>query len=277
MAFNVTLIEPAGYVHAHALADAAEYLVAMLEACGEPARRTRNHIQTDGDNVVLCSHLLGAEQLAQLPPRTILFNSEQLGDTTARHLESGTYLNALGTFRVWDYAHGNAARIPHERVSVIPFLYCSALVRPRARERGSSLVFYGAMTDRRRVILDAIRARGVPVEAVFGEYGAELDRRMFRARAVLNLHKSDDASVFEPIRCFYPLINRIPVISEHVDGEAAADAFRESVAFCSADSLLDDIVRWWGASDEIAARTETFQTTSARDAIARAVAEYRAD
>ena len=277
MTFNVTLIEPDGYVHAQALADAADYLVAMLEACGQPARRSRNHIELDGHNVVLCSHLLGPAHLAQLPARTILFNSEQLGDDGGWHLASGTYARALARFRVWDYAHGNLVRIPHDRVSVIPFLYCAALVRPTIRERGEALLFYGSLTDRRRRILDALRERGLPVEAVFGEYGNELDRRMFRARAVLNLHKSDDATVFEPVRCFYPLINRIPVISEHVDGEPAADAFRDAVAFCAPDALVDDIVRWWSAADELANRTEQFQTTSAHDSIARAVAECLAD
>ncbi len=273
MTFNVTLIEPAGYVHAQALADAGEYLVAMLEACGHAARGSRNHIDLDANNIVLCSHLLGAQHIAQLPANTILFNSEQLAQDATL---SATYREALGRFHIWDYAHGNLARVPHAHVSVIPFLYCAALVRPAIRQPGETLLFYGSLTAHRRRILAEVRARGVPVEAVFGEYGPELDRRMFHARAVLNLHKGEDATVFEPIRCFYPLINRIPVISEHVIGESAADAFRSAVVFCSSETLVADIVRWWSAPDELAARTAEFSTTSAIESIARAVELYLA-
>jgi len=268
--FNVTLVEPDGYVHAQALAEAVEYLAVMLEACGQTVRRTRNHIERGAHNVVLCSHLLGDAHIAQLPADTILFNSEPLAEA------SPAYLAALARFWVWDYAYGNLPRIPHARVAVISFLFAAALVRSNAREPGDALLFYGSLTERRRAILADVRARGVPIEVVFGEYGPERDRRMFRCRAVLNLHKAKEPSVFEPIRCFYPLINGVPVISEHVAGEPIADAFRPSVAFCSEEMLVDDIVRWWGAPADLAARAAQFASTTALPEIERAVAAYLA-
>jgi len=268
--FNVTLIEPDGYVHAQALDEATDYLVSMLGACGQTAQRSRNHIELGGHNVVLCSHLLGADHVAHLPADTILFNSEPLAEASA------AYLAALAKFRVWDYARGNLARIPHARVSLIPFLYSAALVRSAVREPGEALLFYGSLTERRRTIIADLRARGVNVEAVFGEYGPERDRRMFRSRAVLNLHKTDDVTVFEPIRCFYPLINGVPVISEHVRGEEMAEPFRAAVAFCAEDALIDDIVRWWKAPAELAARAAQFASTSGLAEINRAVDDYLA-
>ena len=57
------------------------------------------------------------------------------------------------------------------------------------------------------------------------------DAVMWNAWAVLNLHKTEDNAVFEPIRCFYPLTNRVAVISEDVQGDAAADAFRDAMFF----------------------------------------------
>lgn len=98
MTFNVTLIQPASYVHAHALSDACEYLVAMLEACGQTAQRSRNHLDPGARNVVLCSHLLGAQHLAQLPKNTILFNSEQLGAEAGWQQLSAAYRAALARF-----------------------------------------------------------------------------------------------------------------------------------------------------------------------------------
>ncbi len=45
MMFNVTVVEPPGYVHAQALDEAADYLVAMLRYI---ARRSRNRIEIVG-------------------------------------------------------------------------------------------------------------------------------------------------------------------------------------------------------------------------------------
>ncbi len=66
------------------------------------------------------------------------------------------------------------------------------------------------------------------------------DAKMLRSWAVLNLHKTDTVSTFEPIRCFYPLINDVPVISEDVD-DASADGFRDSVFFFERVSLVSGI------------------------------------
>jgi hypothetical protein len=63
---------------------------------------------------------------------------------------------------------------------------------------------------------------------------------MLRSWAVLNLHKSNETVAFEPIRCFYPLINDVPVISEDVT-DASADAFRDSVFFFARASLVDGV------------------------------------
>jgi hypothetical protein len=57
----------------------------------------------------------------------------------------------------------------------------------------------------------------------------------------LNLHKSDALSVFEPVRCFYPLINRVPVISEPFSHEPLTEPFERSVLIAGATTLLEDI------------------------------------
>ncbi|MEO7729549.1 MAG: hypothetical protein ABIY55_01145 [Kofleriaceae bacterium] len=271
-AFNVVRIQPPGYVHALALEEAAEYLHHNLLAHGQRSQLTVNHVVHDARNVILCAHLLGHGDVAQLPADSIIFNSEQLGDRDGWHFASGVYQQLLDRFHVWDYAHANLARIPHDRKAVIPFAACDALVRTAiARGGGDALVFYGVLTDRRRRILDELRDHGIAVVAAFGRYGAARDREMFAARAVLNLHKSDDASVFEPIRCFYPLINQVPVISE-ASTDPTADAFRDAMWLLPRERFAVGLARVLADPGELQARTRRFASTSAHDAFARAIA-----
>jgi hypothetical protein len=271
--FNVVLIQPPGYVHALALQEAAEYLHHNLLAHGRRSQLSVNHLAPDARNVILCAHLLEPEHLAQLPPDTIIFNSEQLCDRAGWHFASGTYQQLLDRHHVWDYSHANLPWITHPRKAVIPFAYCEALVRTDvARGADDSLVFYGALTERRLRILDELGERGIAVTAMFGHYGAPRDRDIFAARAVLNLHKSDDASVFEPIRCFYPLINQVPVISE-ASTDPTADGFRDAMWFLPRETFASELARVLTDPEELRSRTRRFARTSAHAAFAAALAQ----
>jgi hypothetical protein len=230
--FNVVLVQPAGYAFSLALAEAAEYVAAMLRACGHDAQVVVNALRGDAHNLVFCGHLMNRGDVAQLPADTIIFNSEPLARQDTWHLGSGVYREALGRFRVWDYAQRNLDTIAHARKHVLPFWYCRDLVRARpAPGGGRVLLFYGVPTPWRREALSEIAACGVEVLFRHTGFGAQRDAVMWNAWAVLNLHKTGDNAVFEPIRCFYPLANRVPVISEDVQGDAAADAFRDSMFF----------------------------------------------
>jgi len=243
--FNVTLIQPPEYEHSRALEEAADYLHATLLACGYPSVRTSNRLAADAYNVILCAHLLRSEDRPLIPHDSIVFNSEELYDVGGWHFDNGAYREILRTCCVWDYAFRNLKHIPHEHKSLIPFRFCAALRRAQAARAdaggaaGRSLLFYGSVTPRRRQVLDALQARGIEVETLFGVYGARRDEKMFRSWAVLNVHKGD-AGAFEPIRCFYPLINEVPVVSEHC-GDGSADEFRDSVHFFDPDTLAEGI------------------------------------
>ena len=272
--FNVVLVQPAGYAFSLALAEAAEYVASMLRACGHPAQVAINGLRRDARNVVFCGHLMNRGDVAGLPPETILFNSEPLARQDAWHLGSAVYREALGRFHVWDYAQRNLDTIAHARKDVLPFWYCADLVRPRPAATGrKGLLFYGVPTPWRRAVLAEIAAAGVDVQFMHNGFGAQRDAVMWNARAVLNLHKTEDNAVFEPIRCFYPLINRVPVISEDVQQDAAADAFRDAMFFLPRAGIAEAIR---GLIED----AEGFQSTTARqfDHFARksAVGNFRA-
>lgn len=224
--FNITLIQPRDYSHSQALLEAAQYIEASLRDCGFGAALTTNHLADGDHNIVFCAHMMAENELADLPPGTIIFNSEQLLNRTSWQL-AGPYLQALARCYVWDYSLANLPCISHGRKDFIPFAFHPALRRATMPARGDRLLFYGALTDRRLKLIDDIRAEGVPVDVVYGKYGEERDALMFRAFAVLNLHGSDTVGTFEPIRCFYPLTNGIPVISEATTGDPTTELYSE--------------------------------------------------
>jgi hypothetical protein len=235
--FNVVLMQPPGYAFSHALAEAAEYAASMLRACGRPAQVAVNGLRHDARNVVFCPHLMQRADLAQLPDDTILFNSEPLSRQDAWHHGSDVYRDALARFRVWDYSTRNLAAIPHERKDFIPFWFCAELRRPRPpRGAGKALLFYGVPTPWRRSLLAKLADADIEVTYMHNGFGAQRDAHLWDAWAVLNLHKTEDHAVFEPIRCFYPLINRVPVIGEE-SSDDAAEAFRDAMHFFPPEEL----------------------------------------
>jgi hypothetical protein len=277
--FNVTLIQPERYIFSLALKEAAEYLCAMLRQCGFDAQFSTNQLRQGEHNVILCAHLLGAGDLPRIPRDSIVFNSEPLGKDDQWHFASEIYSRILAQFYVWDYAHRNLARIEHARKDTIPFWYCPELVRTGTPARRSrSLLFYGAPTPRRRTLLSGIAAKGVEVKFMHGMYDVQRDAEMFDAWAVLNLHKTDDDAVFEPIRCFYPLTNRVPVISEEVRGDAMADEFRDSMFFFDRESIADRILALYDDDRAFAEKTveqfRNFESKSAQGFIRAAVDRY---
>ena len=111
-----------------------------------------------------------------------------------------------------------------------------------------------------------------------GMYDAQRDAEMFATWAVLNLHKTDDNGVFEPIRCFYPLTNRVPVISEEVRGDAMADEFRDSMFFFDRPDFADRILALYDDDRAFAEKTaqqfRNFESKSAQTSIRAAVERY---
>jgi hypothetical protein len=277
--FNVVLVQPAGYAFSLALAEAAEYVAAMVRACGHEAQLRVNGLRGDAHNIVFCGHLMNRGDVEQLPGDTIVFNSEPLARQDKWHAGTEVYRETLGRFRVWDYAQRNVDAIGHARTDVLPFWYCRDLVRPRpASGEGKALLFYGVPTPWRRAILAELAAAGIEVQFMHNGFGAQRDAVMWNAWAVLNLHKSEDNAVFEPIRCFYPLINRVPVIGEEVQGDPAADAFRDAMFFLPRDgiaqairALRDDAPAFRG---QTAAQFDNFAKKSAVEHFRAAIGRY---
>lgn len=270
--FNVTVIQPPQYIHSAALYEAAEYLQDLIGRSGVPAMLSGNRIMPDHHNVLLGAHLLSDAQAAALPADTIVFNSEQLGNAEGWYFRSGVYRQLLSRLDVWDYSINNLRHIPHVRKHAIPFLFSPALIRDTPPGPSPGLLFYGAATERRITILNELHAAGVPVTAIGELYGAQRDALMRCAWAVLNLHNADSVENFEAIRCFHPLINGIPVISEDATDDPSADVLRDYLFRFKRDELVPGILGFMQSpeqfGEQVRSRLDAFRRTDPLSAFA---------
>jgi len=276
---NVTTVVPPWNVHALALKEAADYLHEVIKQCGFRSIRSINTLSDECHNIICCAHLLSADQIKKIPPDSIIFNSEPLDDPEERRHFSDAYAAVLQSHYIWDYSSLNLPRIGHDRTSVIPFLGCAALRRTDVvRTEGSAILFYGRLTPRREHLLNQLRGCGVPLRVMVGKYAEERDAAMFGCRAVLNLHKTDVGHAFESIRCFYPLINGVPVISE-ITTDPASAAFADSVFFFDQASLALKIRALYDDPEHFRARSRSmcaaFQRKDPVPAMTAAIEEYR--
>ncbi len=168
--------------------------------------------------------LFGAHLLRHFPggaaamrDDTIIYNTEH---TTSDHIDQA-YLDLLRRHMMWDYSADNAAKLAvltGAPVRHVPLGHVPEMSRLAASAEDIDVLFYGSMNPRRQVVIDAMRAAGLRVEAVFGVYGAARDALLARARLVLNVHFYEPGH-FEVLRVGYPMANRRAVLTEVNPGE----------------------------------------------------------
>ncbi len=250
----VSIVSPPGYPHSEAFREVAETLHAALLALGHDAVLTTELSLPGRRHIVLGCNLLPA--LAGLgvrpAPGSILYNLEQVqaGSPWMRP----ELLELFRQFPVWDYSARNVARwaelgVPEPRCVPIGTVPEMTRIPSRPEEEEIDVLFYGSINERRKAIIDALRARGVRVEAVFGAYGAPRDHLISVSRLVLNLHYYE-AKVFEIVRVSYLLANRRAVVSERGADPQEDAEFESGVAFAAYAELVDRCVDLLARPDE---------------------------
>ena len=214
---RIVLVQPEGYAHAGALSELVETLLYGLNALGIPVDFALNECAAGATNLVVGAHLLDADGLAALPSDAILYNSEQIDESSS--WMQPAYLAALQRHSVWDYGAENVRRLRARgagQVRHVPLGYVPQLTRIPVlppEEQDIDVLFYGAINPRRQAVLEGLIARGLRIEFLSGVYREERDRYVARAKLVLNLHYYP-ASVFETVRVSYLLANEKAVVAE---------------------------------------------------------------
>jgi len=249
--FNLIIVRPEAFVHHQAYAGAANILCAALRRLGHLARVADNQMIRDATNIVFGAHYLESDLVDALPPGTIIYNTEMV-------VSHSPFLPALipfvRRFETWDYSEANvrawrevgvSERVRWLRPGYVP--ECTTI--DPATPTDIDAVFYGTMTERRRIMLDELSATGVRVQYLQNLYGAARDAYIARAKLVLNIHSRPD-SMFEIARVSQALSNHRVLVSElgtrdDVDADLregiALAPLSEFAALCRA--LLDDHAR----------------------------------
>lgn len=243
---NVCLLQPAGYVHAMALLEAAEYVAEKVRLAGYESVLSKNRLFQHGLNIVFGAHI-NPKDNPDFPPNTVIFNTEQILEKNIRI--SPQYKFCLDRHFVWDYSNSNLQMIGHQKTGLIDFYHVDKLQRIAPSQQAEyDLIFYGSLNDRRTLMIDRLRNKGLKILTVFGLYGHERDGLLGKARAVLNLHFYE-SQIFQQIRAFYALSNGMPVVSENYP-EASAPPLYKEVLFTPGTQRFEDFAAELLAHDE---------------------------
>jgi hypothetical protein len=273
MQFAVAVVAPQGFVHSQAFCEIAEGLHHGLLALGHDSLLTTRLDYDERHTIVLGSNLLALHRW-EPPKNPILYNLEQVYDDSP--WMTPALLTLFRRHPVWDYSQANieqlvARQVP--RLTHVPIGYVPELTRIVPAPEDIDVLFYGIYSERRRAVLDALRARGLRVEWLLGLYGGARDAVIARSKVVINMHLHE-AQVFEIVRVSYLLANRRAVVSERGAHPTEEADLESGIAFAAYHELVDRCVQLLGdehARRELAERGYQIFSARSQSAILRDV------
>ena len=195
----------------------------------------------DSINIVFFAFFLPFD--FDIPKNTIIFNTEDLNKSKDQSQMMGAmqeagrdkfYFDLLEKFPVIDWSYHNLDKINNQNKIHLPLLFCEKLKTNFLRTNKQYFLFAGVMTDYRANLLKQLSEKidlRVITPSTGTEFGFYRDKLIMEACAIINLHKSEKVDYFESVRCFYPLINKVPVISEEVNFHKKDNYYQDSIFF----------------------------------------------
>ena len=212
MNYNICIIKPKNYPHSDAFWELAELLTYSLRDIENDVVMCISEIFADRQNILFGAHLLTD---FDLPPSTIIFNTEQLSNGSEKWVQR--IINLGKKYIIVDYDDNNIKFLQQngcKKVHKFQIGFHEKLNRiPHRKNKDIDVLFYGSAKERRRNLLNEISNSGLKVKHLFGVYGAQRDEYISRAKIVLNCHHFE-AKIFEIVRVHYLVNNNIPVVSE---------------------------------------------------------------
>jgi hypothetical protein len=203
--------------------DTIESVANLVRLSGAIPVLLRNKINHEGINIIWgagAHYSPSFENILQYcnKTNTIVFNMEQINSTSP--LVTQNYLSFLSNFRVFDYSIHNIRAIRKlyplisgEEFPLIPSTsFCTDFIKT-TDEKKYHFAFYGALNERRRLILERIQASGVRIKYINGAYGQSLSQELNECNAVINIH-AYETKIFETARSLRPIAMGIPIVSE---------------------------------------------------------------
>ena len=239
MKYNISIISPKTWIHHSAVNEVVLYFYFMLKRKAD-VQISFNKIDLERINIFFFAWNLPKDAI--IPENSIIFQSEDLDKSTGWMFEGGRgsrYIELLNKYKVIDYAEFNLQSdiIKHKRKEFLPLLYCEELKFKFKREKKDYFLFYGILTEHRRNFLNRINKYNVKIldGSELWNYGINRDLSIAESIAILNIHKTDKISKFQSVRCFYSLLNSVPVVTQKFQTSDNQDFYKESV------NILDDL------------------------------------
>ena len=239
MKYNISIISPKTWIHHSAVNEVVLYFYFMIKKKMD-VKISFNKIDLERINIFFFAWNLPKD--ANIPENSIIFQSEDLDKSTGWMLEGergSRYIELLNKYKVIDYAEFNLKSdlINHQRKIFLPLLYCDELKFKFKREKKDYFLFYGILTEHRKNFLNKISKYNIKI--LGGDecwnYGFNRDLSIAESKAILNIHKTDKISKFQSVRCFYSLINNVPVVTQKFQISENQDYYKESV------NILDEL------------------------------------
>ncbi len=251
MNYNISIISPKTWIHHSAVNEVVLYFYFMIKKKVD-VKISFNQIDFDRINILFFAWNLPADTI--IPENSIIFQSEDLDRSTGWMFEGergSRYIELLNKHKVIDYAEFNLESdiIKHQNKKFLPLLYCEELEFKFKREKKDYLLFYGMLTEHRKNFLNKIKKHGVKIldPSECWNYGYHRDLLIAQSAAILNLHKTDKISKFQSVRCFYSLMNNVPVVTQKFQVSDKKDYYEESVnvlydlSLESTEKILDEL------------------------------------
>lgn len=240
MKITICILQPAGYIHSLALLEVGEYFKCKLEGLHHKVELVKNRFDWSGLNIVLGAHTL--REKVDLPRQTIIFNSEQFGKETIWNSNS-FYLDSLRRNFIWDYSRQNLENFDSNQSTLVEFGYEQKLDRIKSKNKSSiDLLFYGSVNPRRKLIIQKLLESNVKVKIIQNIYAGERDLFISESKCILNLHFYE-TQIFQTVRCFYPLTNRIPILTESYDATSVSNHLNSAI-FCDFNPDINKFVEF---------------------------------
>jgi hypothetical protein len=209
----------------HGYTDVIDSLVWGLNALGYEVTSGINRWRFDATQIIFGAHFMSPEMLGQFPASTYIYNLEQLDGCNRTYGDMPVFRQMAESFEIWDYSTSNVAVWQTEfaapRVKLVPIGYAPVLSRiKRPDEQDIDVLFYGAPSAYRYLILARICGAGLNLVNFCGLYGAARDQLISRAKVVLNLRHDEETSIFSIVRTAYLLANRKAVVSDSVASDS---------------------------------------------------------
>jgi len=227
--FNVVIISPDGFIHSGAFLELAELINHSLLSLGHESEVTFRTLRANTRPILLNFHTIERYEalFSRLPPDTVVVNTEHLwSEESPPHFAvraidfevSRRIVQWAKFFECWDIGLQNIGFLERRGAKKVKHLrlgWHSSLSRLNPLNiRPIDVLFYGSISERRRVVLELLARQGLRVKHLFGVYGAERDAFLAQSKIVLNLSYYP-LHLFESVRVFYPVSNGVLTLCEN--------------------------------------------------------------